>query len=169
VLVLRLQPSFSFQEKGMRIALQLCLVGLITALAGCSGATLGKVNGKVVANGQPVTGGTLTFAPLDASSDNPASPASGQVQADGTFVLTTLKDGDGAAVGKHKVSYIWPARKGRENWDETAPNPGPPPPETISPFEGLKVKEPAEVEIKAGSNDITVELEAGPPVVKPPQ
>jgi hypothetical protein len=141
------------------------------ALAGCGpgGGPIGKVNGKVVANGQPVTGGSFTFAPINSSPDNPALPANGQVKSDGTFVLSTHKEGDGAAVGKHRVSYSWPARKGRENWDETAPGAGPPPPETISPFEGLVVKDPPEVEIKAGTNDITIELVPGPPVGRPQQ
>lgn len=155
---------------GGRAALAAAGLSLLS-LAGCGpgGGPIGKVNGKIVAGGQPVTGGSLTFAPIESSKENPASPASGQVKPDGTFVLSTNKEGDGAAVGKHRVNYSWPARKGRESWDETDPNAGPPPPETISPFEGMVVKQPAEVEVKAGTNDITIELVPGPPIVRQPQ
>jgi hypothetical protein len=149
-----------------RLVLGAAVICVGLALSGCGGgASIGKVNGKVVANGQPVTDGSLTFAPMDSSSEHPAAPAAGRIKPDGTFTLSTNKEGDGATIGKHRVTYAWPARKGRENWDET----GTPPPETISPFEGLVVKQPAEAEVKAGVNDITIELVPGPPVVKPQQ
>ena len=153
-----------FGEVLARWAIFALLVATVTG-CGSGGAAIGKVNGKVVANGQPVTGGSLTFAPIGSGNESPAPPANGQVKEDGTFVLSTNAQGDGAAVGKHQVSYAWPARKGRENWDEQ----GTPPPETISPFEGLVIKPPGEVEIKPGTNDITIELVPGPPVRKPQQ
>jgi len=34
------------------------------------------------------------------------SPAAGEIQADGTYVLTTYSQGDGATIGGHKVMII---------------------------------------------------------------
>jgi hypothetical protein len=56
------------------------------------------VKGKVTYKGKPLTVGTVRFEP-----DGYGRMASGKLQSDGTFVLSTLKDGDGAAVGHHRV------------------------------------------------------------------
>ena len=122
---------------------------------GCSGgATLGKVNGKVTADGQPVTEGQIQFSP--AAGAQGASPAVGVVNADGTFTLTTKSPGDGAAIGKHVVSYSAPADK-QDPWDGY----GTAPPVTASAFKGMSAKT-AEVEVKSGANDITIELAPAP-------
>jgi hypothetical protein len=57
------------------------------------------IKGKITYKGQPVTQGVVTFEPRDSG-----RAATGTVQADGTFVLTTYKEGDGVVVGRHKVS-----------------------------------------------------------------
>ncbi len=64
---------------------------------GAGGETV-PVKGKVTYKGQPVTQGVVTFEPVDAG-----RVATGDIQSDGTFVLTTVKTGDGAVVGRHKV------------------------------------------------------------------
>jgi hypothetical protein len=67
---------------------------------GTSSATpvaLIPVKGKVTYKGQPVTKGVVRF-----DSDY-GRPASGQIQADGTFELTTLQPGDGVVAGEHRV------------------------------------------------------------------
>ena len=124
---------------------------LAAGFAGCgyNSGDKGSVNGKVVANGQPVTAGQLTFAP---ASGTAGAPAIGSIESDGTFTLTTDKPGDGAAIGKHTVTYAAPPPED-PNWDGY----GTPPPMKKSPFDGMVPKE-KEVEVKAGSNDITVEL-----------
>jgi hypothetical protein len=58
------------------------------------------VKGKVTFKGQPLTSGTITFAP-----DDYGGPARGELQPDGTFVLTTSTSGDGVVAGHHRV-YI---------------------------------------------------------------
>jgi hypothetical protein len=65
-------------------------------------------------------------------------------------VLTTQKEGDGAAIGKHQVSYMAPLSEvtTSETADATV---------KLSPLEGLVVKEP-ELEVKAGDNNLTIEL-----------
>ena len=134
-----------------RILLGLALPALLLAGCGPSGSPVGKVQGKVVSGGQPVTGGTITFTPVAEVAD--ARPATGEVQPDGTFVLTTQKEGDGAAVGKHQVSYMAPLSEVTETETGDANV-------KFSPLEGLTVKEP-ELEVKAGDNNLTIELVRG--------
>ena len=81
----------------MRFALALVM---LLALAGCGalsapqGATTVPVKGKVTHNGKPLTKGVINFQPEGAGKD-----ATGEIQPDGTFVLTTYKKDDGAVVG----------------------------------------------------------------------
>lgn len=75
----------------------------LVACGGCGSgtvtlATLVPVKGKVTYKGKPLSMGTVRFEP-----DGYGRMASGKLQSDGTFVLSTLKDGDGAAVGHHRV------------------------------------------------------------------
>jgi hypothetical protein len=57
------------------------------------------VKGKVTFKGQPLTKGVIKFRPVDLGRE-----ASGTIQSDGTFVLSTYKEGDGAAIGRNQVS-----------------------------------------------------------------
>jgi len=134
------------------------LVSVATGLlifAGCgqkSGAEykVAPVRGKVIYNGQPVTSGGIRFRPIEvpgAKEGSLGKPATGEVKSDGTFVLSTYGDGDGAVVGKHEVSYI-PVSKGAETYEDK-PEP--------SPYAGLAPKEKV-VEVKPGQNEITIEL-----------
>jgi hypothetical protein len=61
--------------------------------------TLIPVKGKVTYKGQPVTKGVVRFEP-----DGFGRMATGQIQSDGTFELTTLKPGDGVVPGEHRVT-----------------------------------------------------------------
>ena len=69
-------------------------------LGGCGSGLpeRGKVTGKVTFNGKPVPEGTVTFYPQTGRS------ASGRIQPDGTYTLTTFDEGDGAIVGSHEVT-----------------------------------------------------------------
>jgi hypothetical protein len=92
--------------------MKMSLVRLITLAAflacagsGCGIAGGGKapdlipVKGKVTYKGKPLTKGKVTFEP-----DGFGRPARGELQADGSFVLSTLKEGDGVVAGEHRVS-----------------------------------------------------------------
>jgi hypothetical protein len=89
-------------------AIKLALFAAV-ALGGCSGcgssgapasvSTLVPAKGKVTFKGQPLTSGTIRFEP-----DDFGRAASGTIQPDGSFVLSTLKDGDGVVPGHHRVS-----------------------------------------------------------------
>jgi hypothetical protein len=70
---------------------------------GCGGnRTIYPVSGKIVdLDGEPIpglAGHTVEFDALDA-----ASSATGPVQEDGSFRMTTTRAGDGAWLGKHRV------------------------------------------------------------------
>ena len=126
----------------------LSLGSLVPLGCGPGGAATAPVKGKVLAEGQPVTGGTLILSPTDGLV---AAPADGDVQADGTFAIA----GEGAAIGKHTVTYSAPPDEQAE-WDGY----GQEPPVKVSPYKGLVPKDP-EVEVKADENDITIELVRG--------
>ncbi len=73
--------------------------GLACAPGAGSSPPLIPVKGKVSFKGQPLTRGVIKFEP-----DGYGRCASGQLQSDGTFVLTTDKEGDGVVAGHHQVS-----------------------------------------------------------------
>jgi hypothetical protein len=58
------------------------------------------VQGKVTYKGQPVPRGTVTFQP------DAGPPATGEIQADGSYRLGTFGAGDGAILGHHRVMII---------------------------------------------------------------
>jgi hypothetical protein len=101
-------------------------------------------------NGQPVTGGTISFAPISDTSVAVAEPASAPVNSDGTFTVT-----NGAVAGRHRLVYYPPAVEQVEakEWDGK----GKPPEVPQSEYAGMRL-EPSEVEVKAGQNDLTLEL-----------
>jgi hypothetical protein len=73
------------------------LLGML--LIGCSGGLrLGKVSGRVTFKGKPVPTGTIMFHPDEGPT------AVGAIGPDGTYTLTTVKPGDGAIVGSHRVT-----------------------------------------------------------------
>jgi hypothetical protein len=92
---------------GHAIELALLAALLIGSSSGCGAKGAGSspdliaVKGKVTFKGQPLTTGTVRFEP-----DDFGRPATGPLQPDGTFVLSTLKEGDGVVAGHHRVSII---------------------------------------------------------------
>ncbi len=84
---------------------------LVSTVSGCgssaasTGAPTAPVRGKVTYKGQPVTKGRIIFEP-----DGKGKEATGEIQPDGTFVLTTYKKDDGAVLGNHRVSISTASR-----------------------------------------------------------
>jgi hypothetical protein len=70
-------------------------------VAGCSRPSYqlqtAPVSGKVTLDGQPLTSGYVVIPTAK------GRMASGRLQPDGTFVMTTYDEGDGAQVGTHPV------------------------------------------------------------------
>jgi hypothetical protein len=78
-------------------------------LGGCGGADkdmppLAKVTGKVMYKGKPVTNGSVIFTPIAGKGGETGQVATGQLEADGSFTLTTFNTGDGAIIGQHNVT-----------------------------------------------------------------
>ena len=69
-------------------------------LAGCEhkGLNTAAVSGHVSYRGKPVTEGRITFYPVDGRA------ASGAIGPDGSYKLTTVREGDGALLGHHQVT-----------------------------------------------------------------
>jgi hypothetical protein len=128
----------------------ICTIGLF-ALTGCGGGPATEsVAGKLSSKGQPVTGGTLMFAPVAEASVAATEPASAEVKSDGSFAVAK-----GLIAGKSRVTYYPPAKAPTEakEWDGKGPRPE----AAKGEYDNLKA-EPAEVEIKSGKNDLTFEL-----------
>lgn len=140
-----------------RSLLSVFALHLLVVAVGCGGAPDGKATakagGKVTANGQAVPGGTISLQPLGSGSSGVGKPASGQIQSDGSFKLTTYVADDGAVLGKHRVSFAPPPAQAAEvpaGGHAAAPQKG--------PFDDLVPQTP-EVEIKAGeNNELKIEL-----------
>jgi len=81
------------------------VIGLSLSLVGCSGgsgpATTYKVTGTVkLPDGKTLeNGGQILFRPLGEQK----YPARGIINKNGTFYLSTFKEGDGAVAGQYKV------------------------------------------------------------------
>lgn len=84
---------------------------LVLCVPGCGGSegldTMIPISGKVMYNNEPLTGGTITYLPGGSKrtrqSSERARQAIGAIQQDGSFVLTTLKAGDGAILGEYAI------------------------------------------------------------------
>ena len=88
-----------------RLALVAWSATLALAATGCSLSKDKpvKVSGTVTLDGKPVAGAAVQFM-RDGGS---GPPAHGQSKEDGSFVLTTYNDGDGALPGDYKVLVTW--------------------------------------------------------------
>jgi hypothetical protein len=112
---------------------------LVCLVVGCSGGTkfsTARAGGTVTCEGQPVAGAVVNFTPLAAASGG-GRGATGITDGQGRFVLTTYTTGDGAMVGKHRVSV------GSE--DANKPLPGNSPPDLT-------------LDVQPGNNDFPIEL-----------
>jgi hypothetical protein len=91
-----------------RVILFLVIVGSI-ALSGCGESGIkyehANVHGKVTFQGKPLAFGTILFMPVETPKEGPIQPASGAINPDGTYELTSQST-PGAVLGEHKVVVI---------------------------------------------------------------
>lgn len=83
-----------------RFALASCLL-FVLSFTSCSKSyqlETATVRGRVTVDGQPLKAGRIRFAP------ERGRGATGKIESDGTFILSTYASGDGATIGKHLVS-----------------------------------------------------------------
>jgi len=92
--------------RSLRLCVSLCL---LAAIGGCgrNNFELAPVHGNVTIDDKPLFQGKVMFAPIPkAGEENPGRPASGTIQKNGDFRLTTFNKHDGAVVGEHWVTII---------------------------------------------------------------
>ncbi|EAQ78069.1 hypothetical protein [Blastopirellula marina] len=128
-------------------------VSLIASVLGC-GAKKGKgtpetapVYGVVNFRGAPLPEGIVKLHPDNAT----AHPATGMIQADGSFEVTTYSHHDGAVLGKHKVTVMV-----QPHLDGSSPDP---PIQVPKAYHDVSTT-PIEVEIMNDSkNSLVLEIE----------
>ena len=92
------------------------------------------VSGEVKLDGQPLPAGYITVIPASGRA------AKGTIQPDGSFTLSTYRDGDGAQVGTHPVTVAAPV------YDE------------LRPAHGAKVQIPKNY-ARAATSGLTITVE----------
>jgi hypothetical protein len=84
-----------------------CLLGPLFLLAGCGSNSefpTAPVHGRVLCEGQPVPHVMVFFEPLESGKSALVGRAGFAIaKEDGTFVLSSYGDGDGAVIGRHRV------------------------------------------------------------------
>jgi hypothetical protein len=78
----------------------ICVIFALCAIPGCepSYPETAPVSGKVTLGGEPVSGGEIQFFPDE------GIMATGRIESDGTYRLTTFQPDDGAVIGEHRVA-----------------------------------------------------------------
>jgi hypothetical protein len=121
------------------------MCGLLLAASGCGSGgdrpPLGQVSGTITMEGKPLEGLIVLIKPKE------GRPAVGETDKNGFYRAEYLYRVPGAKVGPSIVSFEWPLAKG-----------GPPLAEKYGP------KSEIAFEVKAGSNEFSLDLEpAAPP------
>ncbi len=116
---------------------------------GCGGGAFptAKVSGTIeTESGEALPSGIITFTPLAVDPQGQSGkPAYGQIE-NGTFVLSTYGNGDGAVVGQHKVSLTEAWRPDEEYSDDRS---------EIPPRHGCEISpDSQEVEVVEGKENV---------------
>lgn len=121
-------------------------------LLGCSHSDNPKTyptDGKVSFKGQPITSGMVLLTPKDSG-----HAATGNLEKDGTFRLTTFQKNDGAVAGTYQVAIqVFPTEGAGLPGAEFAGKTPPVPPKYGSPASSGLI-----AEIKAGENHLDFAL-----------
>ena len=143
---------------GLHLTSARCLifvVGTLTcvAICGCGARSdqqpTAPVHGKISYKSKPVTTGTITFVP---SKSGPT--ATGEIQKDGTYKLTSYAPDDGAVLGSHTVMII--SMQDQANRLPEDRNPLPPP--MIPMKYSNNERSGLTATVKAGDNIINFDL-----------
>lgn len=132
------------------------LLGLLFSLAGCGGSGIHPVEGQLVwKDGSPAKelAGSLIFFELPEKQVS----ARGQIQADGSFRLSTEKENDGAPAGEHTVLIVEVGRKSLGGPDSTAIAPG-----KIDSRYATPSTSDLRATVKPGTNKITLTVDRAP-------
>jgi hypothetical protein len=87
-------------KRPKRIARAALSITMLLAISGCSGSSMeSDVSGTVTLDGKGLGPGTIVFAPAEKG----GKPATGSIEADGTYSLNTSRD-LGLAAGSYQVA-----------------------------------------------------------------
>jgi hypothetical protein len=119
---------------------------------------MADVRGTVSFGGRAVTSGALVFSPIPKNENEPpGKSATGDIQPDGSFQLSTHELHDGAVVGRHRVRFIPALDDEDEEVDDDGDSDtdrGP-----IRKFADLALPADYEVEVQSDKdNELSVEL-----------
>src|SRR5262249_26197607 len=92
----------------MKNALLIAWVAMGLFTGGCSpkASKVHPVQGRIVVAGKPAARALVTFHPENPAREKAIHP-SAEVDADGSFRLTSFRSGDGAPEGQYRVSVVW--------------------------------------------------------------
>ncbi len=79
------------------------------------------VAGKVLYQGNPAEGATVTLNAMDSDAAKTPKPG-GQVQKNGEFRLSTFRSFDGAPAGRYAVTLVYPSADRKENGENVGPD-----------------------------------------------
>jgi hypothetical protein len=139
---------------------------LLVFLSGCGSDQIqtAPAGGSVSFESKPITGGTITFSPInDDGTNRDGKPAIGIVGTDGKFTLKTYEEGDGAILGKHRIIYTPPEGGESEEdipaTDASGKEIGAPKKKETGIEQDLEVPESSSiVEVKEEGNEFTIAL-----------
>lgn len=130
-----------------------CIFFAVLLIAGCSkGPPVYRVKGAVKYQGKPLTTGVVAFHHTDQKSPL----VKGEIGADGTFQLTTVRPNDGAAPGEYRVTVTsMTPGKGVEGVDKDYT-----PPKALIPLKYMRLDEsPLKATVEPrDDNDIQLSL-----------
>jgi hypothetical protein len=102
------------------------------------------VRGQLFVDGKPAAGAYVLFHPAS-DADPQATRPHGQVDQDGTILLSTYGANDGAPIGDYLVTL---------DWRRTVPGHGPRGPSLVPPEYGTPKESPLRATVKAESNNL---------------
>jgi hypothetical protein len=97
-----------------RVRMALVLLGAVCLGCGAKPRELPvvPVSGQLFFQSQPAAGALVVLHPLESTDSSlwPMGYPRGTVSADGSFQISTYRDGDGAPEGKYRVCALWTQR-----------------------------------------------------------
>jgi hypothetical protein len=145
----------------------------LAAAVGCGGdPTVYPVRGKVTWEGKPMAGGgSISFVPLTSMK---GKAAGGFIAEDGTYTLTTHREGDGSMAGEFRVVVTQQTEKEPQRTEDgkaAAKGTSLPAADRIPPIFSDTYQSPVKVKVEAKSlNEINIDLKKSdvPAPTRPP-
>jgi len=103
-----MSSSVRFENRAYRLPGVLLLIVSLTSCGGSGQVPVNRVSGKVLLGGNPATGATVRFVPIQPTAATAKLRPMSVVGEDGSYTLATYGYGDGAPEGQYNVFITWP-------------------------------------------------------------